>query len=661
MARIPQKFIDDLLDRIDIVDVIDRRVKLRKTGKNFSACCPFHDEKTPSFSVNPEKQFFYCFGCGAGGNALGFLMDYERLEFPQAIESLAQTVGMEVPREELRPGEKPRQDSQRPLFDQLEQAARFYEQSLRKHPDAKRAVAYLKGRGLSGEIANAFRVGFAPPGWDNLLSALGQNDSAQSLLMTNGMLVKNDQGRIYDRFRDRIMFPILDARGRVIAFGGRVLGDDKPKYLNSPETPVFQKSRELYGLYQARKANRALERVVVVEGYMDVIALAQHGINYAVATLGTATSETHLERLFRHVPEVIFCFDGDEAGRKAAFRGLEAALPVMQDGRQVRFLFLPEGEDPDSLVRSKGQRHIEHLFDTAAPLETFLFDQLAQGINVDALDGKARFSKTVAPYLQRLPDGVFKALMYQALADRTGIDVDSLKRLQAPAPEPHTPHLAALPRANQGSTQSHTGASGYTDTPHAQGWATDNYTPPPDDYDKITHTDWDAGALLANQYPNATFATGTDDAIDNSLLPSRANHNHRLLGLLVLDPTLARHVQAAELPQSQQRDSALLRACLEQIANDPHTSTAALLGFWYGTPEGQLLTELAGREALEDDEGREALFKALLERVVSEAALAELRARFNQLKMTPYAQLSGDEKRELLSLTQQIRALTGRN
>ncbi len=227
------------------------------------------------------------------------------------------------PREELRPGEKPRQDSQRPLFDQLEQVARFYEQSLRKHTNAKRAVTYLKGRGLSGEIANAFRVGFAPPGWDNLLSALGQEPAAQALLMTNGMLVKNDKGRIYDRFRDRIMFPILDARGRVIAFGGRVLGDEKPKYLNSPETPVFQKSRELYGLYQARKANRSLTRIVVVEGYMDVIALAQHGINYAVATLGTATSETHLERLFRHVPEVIFCFDGDEAGRKAAFRGLK--------------------------------------------------------------------------------------------------------------------------------------------------------------------------------------------------------------------------------------------------------------------------------------------------------------------------------------------------
>lgn len=527
---------------------------------------------------------------------------------------------------------------------------------MRKHTNAKRAVTYLKGRGLSGEIANAFRVGFAPPGWDNLLSALGQEPAAQALLMTNGMLVKNDKGRIYDRFRDRIMFPILDARGRVIAFGGRVLGDEKPKYLNSPETPVFQKSRELYGLYQARKANRSLTRIVVVEGYMDVIALAQHGINYAVATLGTATSETHLERLFRHVPEVIFCFDGDEAGRKAAFRGLEAALPVMQDGRQVRFLFLPEGEDPDTLVRSKGQGHLEHLFDTAAPLETFLFEQLAQGIDVNALDGKARFSKTVAPYLRRLPEGVFKVLMYQALADRTGIDVESLKRLQAPPPEPSP------------SDEKRSDPSSYTRAP-------DGHQPSPDlnALDVVPYDGTDeypvgdypgtAGleSLSFSESQSADFGTSTEAIIDNSLSPSRANRTHRLLGLLVLDPKLAQHVTLAELPKRQQRDSELLHACVEQIANEPDTSTATLLGFWYGTPEGQLLTELAGREALEDDEGREALFTALLKQVVNEATLAERRARFNQLKTTSYADLSADEKRELLTLTQEIRSLTGRN
>ena len=624
MAKIPQKFIDDLLDRVDLVDVIDRRVKLRKTGKNFSACCPFHDEKTPSFSVNPDKQFFYCFGCGAGGNALGFLMDYERLEFPQAVESLAQTVGLEVPKEEGRPGEVSRQDTQRPLLEQLEQATRFYELSLRKHPDAKRAGGYLKERGLSGEIAKTFRIGFAPPGWDNLLSALAATEQQQQHLMTTGMLVKNDKGRIYDRFRDRITFPIVDARGRVIAFGGRVLGDDKPKYLNSPETPVFHKSRELYGLYQARKAHRQLERIVVVEGYMDVIALAQHGIHYAVATLGTATSEAHLDRLFRHVPEVIFCFDGDEAGRKAAFRGLEAALPVMHDGRQVRFLFLPEGEDPDSLVRAKGQGHLEHLFTQASPLETFLFQHLAKGIDITALDGRARLSKTAAPFLQLLPEGVFKTLMYQALADQTGIDVDSLKRLQTPP----------VVRASVPANSSVDAATEHSPTPDTD---TDYYD---EDYAP----------------PEASDV----EPVDHSLSPAANNDIHKVLGLLVLDPALGAKVDIDSLPSDGRRDSALLKNFVSQIQQDAGTTTAALLGFWYGTPEGQLLTELASKEGLEDDKGRELLFTALMARVANAQSLTELRAKINELKGRHYAQLSDGEKRELLNLTQQLRVLAGR-
>jgi DNA primase len=649
VAKIPQRFIDDLLDRVDIVEVIDRRVKLRKTGKNFSACCPFHDEKTPSFSVNPDKQFFYCFGCGAGGNALGFLMDYERLEFPQAVESLAQTAGLEVPKEEGRPGEASRQDTQRPLFDQLEQATRFYEHSLRKHPDAKRAVKYLKSRGLSGEIAKAFRVGFAPPGWDNLIVAVGNSEEKQQLLMTTGMLVKNDKGRVYDRFRDRIIFPIVDARGRVIAFGGRVLGDDKPKYLNSPETPVFHKSRELYGLYQARKANRSLERIVVVEGYMDVIALAQHGINYAVATLGTATSEAHLDRLFRHVPEVIFCFDGDEAGRKAAFRGLEAALPVMQDGRQVRFLFLPEGEDPDSLVRAKGQGHLEHLFTQASPLDVFLFDQLEQGIDVTTLDGRARFSKVAAPYLQQLPEGVFKTLMYQALAERTGIDVDSLKRLQAPS-ERDSAAPEYTRRSNQDAVLSmnelaSSATDRYSDLSRSEAFS--------DDYADIDGME----PGVSDSSADAPFI----DAIDDSLTPTANNDIHKILGLLVLNPALAKNVAIDGLPAVDRRDLLLLKEFLKQIQSDPDTTTAALLGFWYGTPEGQLLTELAGKEALDDDEGREALFAALMERLMKMQQNEELRTRIDYLKSRDYAELSGDEKRELITLTQKIRTLAGRS
>ncbi len=640
MARIPEKFIDDLLDRVDIVEVIDRRVKLRKSGKNFSACCPFHDEKTPSFSVNPEKQFFYCFGCGAGGNAIGFVMDYERMEFPEAIESLAQTCGLEVPREEARPGEKPAQDSNRPLLEQLEQAARFYEHGLRHHDQAARAVAYLKSRGLSGEIAKQFRIGFAPPGWDNLLTTLGTQDYQKSLLMTGGMLVKNDKDRVYDRFRDRIMFPILDARGRVIAFGGRVLGDDKPKYLNSPETPVFQKSRELYGLYQARKAERSLERIVVVEGYMDVIALAQFGITYAVATLGTATSEAHLERLFRHVPEVVFCFDGDEAGRKAAFRALEATLPAMEDGRQARFLFLPEGEDPDTVVRDKGRQHLEHLFDTATPLETFLFDQLAQGIDSSTLDGKARFSKMAAPFLHQLPEGVFKTLMYQDLAERTGIDIDSLKRLQTPPPEVMESLAAHRVDASQDVSENHPSSHHGGRDPQSRGFGSEE---PP--------------AWLNDE---VSGPQGDGEPVDNSLVPASRNPVHRLLGLLVLHPGLVREVDSNQLPSADRQDLELLREFIKRVQGQPDISTAALLGFWYGTPQGNLLTELAGREPLEDETGQAELFNALLKSVTHEETLAALRARNSALKAKRYESMTPEEKQELMDTTREIRALTGK-
>ena len=638
MARIPQKFIDDLLDRVDIVEVIDRRVKLKKTGKNFSACCPFHDEKTPSFSVNPGKQFYYCFGCGAGGNALGFLMDYERLEFPEAVESLAQTVGLQVPKEELRPGQTPPQDTNRPILEQLEQAARFYEHSLRKHSEAKRAVAYLKGRGLSGEIARAFRVGFAPPGWDNLLQT-ADNDAQQIKRLTDGgMLVTNDRGRTYDRFRDRIVFPILDARGRVIAFGGRVLGDDKPKYLNSPETPVFHKSRELYGLYQARKSERSLNRIVVVEGYMDVIALAQYGIGYAVATLGTATSEAHMERLFRHVPEVVFCFDGDEAGRKAAFRALESTLPVMQDGRQARFLFLPDGEDPDSLVRARGADHLEHLFASATPLENFLFDWVAQDLDITTLDGRARFSKQAAPYVHLIPEGVFKTLMYQSLADRTGIDIDSLKRLQAPAPDRQT-------------GQSGNFASG--EAASAESQHDENYGHPPDDHESVP-PDMEVDAYDASEM--AALANEHD-----SLTPSSGNTTHRLLGLLVLNPQVASTLDSTLIPSEERRDIVLLGDVIESINSQPDISTASLLGFWHGTPEGQLLNDLAGREPIEDPAELTELADALFQQLLREGPLNQLKQEAALLKAKPYEDLNDAEKQELMRLMREIRSLSGRS
>ena len=336
----------------------------------------------------------FCFGCGAGGNALGFIMDYERMEFREAIESLAQAAGIDLPAEEV--DNAPQVDHQKPLYESMERATKLYEGFLRQHKDRGRVVEYLKNRGLSGEIARDFRLGFAPEGWDNLMQTLTDEDSVGHAL-TAGLLIENDKGRKYDRFRDRVIFPIVNQRGKVIAMGGRVLGDGKPKYLNSPETPLFSKSHELYGLHHIRKFAKNLSRIVVVEGYMDVIALAQFGIHYAVATLGTSVGKPHLELLFRRVEQVVFCFDGDEAGRKAAFRGMEAALPMMEDGRQVKFLFLPEGEDPDTVVRSKGAQHLEHMFDTAAPLEQFLFEQMGTGIDLKTMDGKARLSKLVAP------------------------------------------------------------------------------------------------------------------------------------------------------------------------------------------------------------------------------------------------------------------------
>jgi DNA primase len=622
VARLPQAFLDDLLDRLDIVEVIDRRVKLKKAGKNYSACCPFHDERTPSFSVNPERQFYYCFGCGAGGNALGFVMDYERLDFREAVEGLAQSVGLEIPQEDPREGRDAPRDQNKPLYEALERASKFYEGALRQHPERHKVVNYLKGRGLTGEIARDFRIGFAPPGWDNLLQANGSDDSAQDLLMRSGMLVKNDKGRTYDRFRERVIFPIQDQRGRVIAFGGRVLGDDKPKYLNSPETPVFQKSRELYGLWQARKHPRRLERIVVVEGYMDVIALAQFGIPYAVATLGTSTSETHLERLFRIVPEVVFCFDGDEAGRKAAFRGLEATLPAMQDGRQAKFLFLPEGEDPDTVVRAKGKAYLENLFDHADPLETFLFNHLAEGLDLESMDGRARFSKLAAPHLHRLPEGVFKTLMYQALADKTGIDVDSLKRLQPPpAPRQAPEHgvSAGIHGLDEG--------------------------PPPIDPDEPP--------------PEAEMPPET--SLEESLSPSSFNPVHRLLGILVLKPALVGHVPEAVLKPEGHRDEALLYEVVAHIGRYPEVTTAALLGFWFGTPEGDFLNALAGRETIEEDAGLEALCIALIDKLSRHPALDAARQQVEALKKKPYAELTSEEKQTLLSLTQEIRKLSGKH
>jgi DNA primase len=405
-GRIPDSFIEELLARTDIVEVVERRVELKRAGAEFQARCPFHEEKTPSFTVSPRKQFYHCFGCGAHGSAIGFLMQYEGLEFLDAVDELARNAGLEVPRSE---GARPRPAEG--IFQVLAAAADYYRAQLPEHAEA---VDYLKSRGLTGETCRDFGLGFAPPAWDGLLATLGTDERQQKLLQDAGLLSQGRKGA-YDKFRNRIMFPIHDRRGRVIGFGGRALGDDGPKYLNSPETELFHKGRELYGLYQARQRSGRLESIIVVEGYTDVLALVQAGLSNVVATLGTATTTDQAGLLFRAADTVVYCFDGDEAGRKAAWRALQATLPKLREGLLGSFLFLPEGEDPDSLVRAKGLSAFQALLDAAVPLSDFLFDHLSGQVDMSSIDGRARLVSLARPLLDTLPPGVFLDMMRERL------------------------------------------------------------------------------------------------------------------------------------------------------------------------------------------------------------------------------------------------------
>ncbi len=415
---IPQAFIDDLLSRIDIVDVISPRVSLKKAGSNHMACCPFHNEKTPSFSVSQTKQFYYCFGCGEKGNAIGFLMAYDNMHFVDAIETLAESIGLEVPRDEK--AAKMHSDN-RPLYALLQSVADFYQTQLR---DSEEAIAYLKARGLSGETAKNFSIGYAPDGWSSLTDAF--SDKEEDLIKT-GMLIRKDQQRSYQRFRHRVMFPIRDRRGRVIGFGGRVLDQQEPKYLNSPETPLFHKGSELYGLYEARKAIQDEDMAIVVEGYMDVVALAEHNVNNAVATLGTAANQQHSEILFKIVPNIVFCFDGDKAGRTAAWRALVNTLPCLKDGRDAHFLFLPDGEDPDSIVSKQGHAGFQDLLATRQSIIDFLYDHLASDVDMSSIGGKAMLADKAKPLLESIPPSVYKQLATRKLETLIGLSMGSEK------------------------------------------------------------------------------------------------------------------------------------------------------------------------------------------------------------------------------------------
>jgi DNA primase len=429
-GRIPQSFIDDLIARADIVEIINARVPLKKKGREYTACCPFHNEKTPSFTVSETKQFYHCFGCGAHGTAIGFLMEYEHLDFVDAIEALAAEYHIEVPRDDATASAVHARDEKQPLYEVLEQASQLYQRKLR---NTERAIKYLKQRGLSGEIARRYKLGYAPQGWNFLLDNMKNNPGNISHLKTTGMVVEKSAGKSYDRFRDRIMFPILDRRGRTIAFGGRIIDEGEPKYLNSPETPIFHKGYELYGFYEARQQLRNLDRIVVVEGYMDVVALAQNGIEYAVASLGTATTKDQIQKLFRSVHEVIFCYDGDQAGHKAAWRALENTLPILRDGLEARFLFLPDGEDPDSMVRKEGKDAFEARLENSMPLSEFLFEKLLKEIDTSSMDGKARLAKTAKPLLATIPESVFRDLMYNRLSEIVGISDRKLQGEHEPA------------------------------------------------------------------------------------------------------------------------------------------------------------------------------------------------------------------------------------
>lgn len=582
-GRIPESFIDDVLMRTDIVDLVDTRVKLKRAGKNYSACCPFHREKTPSFTVSREKQFYYCFGCGASGNAISFLMDYERKDFIDSLKELATRAGLEVP--DTRDGDAPVRESQQPLYDTLEKAATYFEQQLRQHPAKEKAVSYFKKRGLTGQIAKHYRLGYAPPGWDNLLSALSTDAAHQKHLLACGLIIQNEQGtRQYDAMRDRVIFPIRDFRGRVIAFGGRVLTDEKPKYLNSPESPVFHKGQELYGLHEARQAPGKLTRVVVVEGYMDVVALAQYDITYAVATLGTATSTTHIERLFRLVPDIVFCFDGDDAGRRAAWRALESSLPALQDGKSASFLFLPSGEDPDSLVRKEGKARFEdRLSHESEPLADFLFRHLGEGLRLDTLEGRSRVAMLAKPLIATLPDGIFREMLLTRLAAITELEIPTLR-----AAVLDTPPLAPVL-----STPS---------TPSAQAASPAFTAPPP--YAK--HRPFTPRPRVN---PQARVVSLSDRAIR----------------LLLQDPQQATLTSVDELIQLHHAPNSLLVELVAHIYANPTVSTPTLMIHWYGTEKQDTLADLAASEFLTPNDGLPQEFQDVLYRMRLEALEQTLR------------------------------------
>ena len=548
-GRIPQAFIDELIARADIVELIGARVALKKSGREYKACCPFHNEKTPSFWVSPDKQFYHCFGCGAHGTALGFLMQYEKLSFVEAVQDLAQRAGLELPREARDAHDAPGAD----LHQTLSAAAQFFAQNLQ---DSERARAYIARRGIEPWTAKKFLLGYATDSWNALLNRFGQQAPDRQQLLQTGLIIEREarggerSPGFYDRFRDRLMFPIRDSRGRVIGFGGRVLDQGEPKYLNSPETPLFHKGRELYGLYEAKQARTDFKRLLIVEGYMDVVRLHQADITYAVATLGTATTQEHLNKVFRLTSEVVFCFDGDRAGRQAAWRALENALPLARDGRELRFLFLPEGEDPDTLVGKEGQQAFEARLDGALPMSEYLVQQLVQQTDLTHADGRARLAALAKPLYTRLPEGVLKELIADRLGEEIRMPANKLRQLLVS----------------------------------------------------------DAGAPAASRR-NRTSG-GEDSSAPASFRPrgsasrmqaGRRNMLSQAIGLVLHHPPAARSIDPTSLADLDQPGIPVLRQLIEQARDAQTPSTATLLERWRDQPEFARLAELAAETPMVPD------------------------------------------------------------
>jgi DNA primase len=608
-GKITQSFIDELMNRVDVVEVIDSRVPLKKAGREYTACCPFHNEKTPSFTVSQNKQFYHCFGCGAHGTAVGFLMEYEHMSFPEAVEELAQNVGIEIQYEtnasygSSKPKEKKQDDS---LYALMAKCDQYYRQQLRQHPQAKQAIEYLKQRGLSGEIAAEFGLGYAPPGWDNLQSKVGDSAEQIEKLVSCGMLIQKDDKKTYDRFRERIMFPIRDRRGRTIGFGGRILpggqeskqergGKLPAKYLNSPETPLFHKGQELYGLYETRQALRDISRLLVVEGYMDVVALSQFGIRYAVATLGTATTEEHLHKLFRLTKEVVFCFDGDRAGRDAAWRALNNALPVMREGRQIRFMFLPDGEDPDSFVRAKGKEGFESEITNSLTFSDFFFSWLGKQADTNSIDGRAQLVALARPLITKLPPGIFSHMMRNQLAQLSRIESSELEHLL----------ITATAKTSGSNSEIHT----------------------------PTTVDYQSKPFIKrnniNKQPLTPVRTALMRVLYQPILAQEAGNPERFSGL--------------SIPGIE-----LLMKIIETLQSHPHLNSSAILERWRESEHGPHLEKLvAWTPELDDSEALKMEFLgalARLDHLSIEQRYDFLLIRSNQGELSP------DEKSELKEL-----------